>query len=124
MQPTFRKIERTAPFSKDLKKLLKNYPTLESDLRTFVEVQLILYHKHDMDNGGIVRIPGLGFQNPLVFKAKKFACRSLKGKGARSGIRVIYAYFPADDRIEFVEIYYKEHDDTMEDRTRIKSLYG
>jgi mRNA-degrading endonuclease RelE of RelBE toxin-antitoxin system len=124
MQLNFRKVDRTPSFSKDLKKLLKDYPTLEGDLQTFIDVQLILYHKHNIDNGGIFRLSGLGFQNPLVFKAKKFACRSLKGKGSRSGIRVIYAYFPSDDQIQFVEIYYKEKDGTMEDRVRLKSLYG
>jgi len=30
----------------------------------------------------------------------KFACRSLKGKGVQSGIRVIYAYFEEKDKIE------------------------
>ena len=42
-------------------------------------------------------------------------------KGAHSGIRIIYAYFPVDDRIEFVEIYYKG-DQENEDRERIKEL--
>jgi len=123
MQETFRKVDRAPEFSRDLKKLLKSYPTLEEDLQIFIRTQLILYHKHNVDNHGLFRIPGLGFQNPIVFKAKKFACRALKGKGSRSGIRLIYVYFPDEDRIEMVEIYYKEKDDTCEDKARIKSLY-
>jgi hypothetical protein len=53
---------------------------------------------------------------------KKFACKSLKGKGVQSGIRIIYSYFEKDDRIEFVEIYYKG-DKENDDRERIKRLY-
>ncbi len=45
--------------------------------------------------------------NPMVYKAKKFACRSLKGKGVQSERRGIYAYFEEKDKIELVEIYYK-----------------
>jgi len=35
-----------------------------------------------------------------------FSCKSLKGKGVRSGIRIIYAYYEEEDIIEFIEIYY------------------
>jgi hypothetical protein len=31
----------------------------------------------------------------------------LKGKGVQSGIRAISAYHKDEDRIEFIEIYYK-----------------
>jgi hypothetical protein len=48
----------------------------------------------------------LGIEEPPIYKAKKFACRALKGKGVQSGIRVIYAYFKDDDKIELVEIYF------------------
>ena len=57
-------------------------------------------------------------QNSKIYKAKKFACRSLKGKGVQSGIRVIYAYFEKEDKIELIEIYYKG-DKENEDRERI-----
>lgn len=49
----------------------------------------------------------LAIQNPQNLKVKKFACKSLKGKGGHSGIRFTYAYFPFEDKIEFIEIYYK-----------------
>jgi hypothetical protein len=42
--------------------------------------------------------------------------------GAQSGIRVTYAYFSDEDRIEFIEIYYKG-DQLNEDRERIKVHY-
>jgi len=40
-----------------------------------------------------------------------------------SGIRVIYAYFEDDDRIELVEIYFKG-DKENEDRKRILKYYS
>jgi hypothetical protein len=54
--------------------------------------------------------------------AKKFACKSLKGKGAKSGIRIIYAYFEQEDTIEFIEIYFKG-DKENEDKERIKKYF-
>jgi hypothetical protein len=57
-----------------------------------------------------------------IFKAKKFACRSLKGKGVASGIGVIYAYFEQEDVIELVEIYYKGEKEN-EDRNRLLRNY-
>jgi len=83
---------------------------------------LFLYHKLQVDNRGIFRITGLHIESPGVYKAKKFACRSLKGKGAKSGIRVIYAYFEREDRIELIEIYYKGEREN-EDRQRILRRY-
>jgi len=54
---------------------------------------------------------------------RKFACRSLKGRGVQSGIRIIYAYFQEKDKIELIEIYYKG-DKESEDRQRIFRYYG
>ncbi len=47
------------------------------------------------------------FDEPKTYKVKKFACRALKGRGADSGLRIIYAYFEKADKIELVEIYFK-----------------
>lgn len=105
-------------FEKDIKKLLKRFKTLEEDLEIFIRTELNLYHKLKADNKGILQIPGLKIESPKVFKAKKFASRSLKGKGVQSGIRVIYAYFEEEDKIELIEIYYKG-DKENEDRERI-----
>jgi len=120
---TFHSVERLPEFEKDLKKLKKKYKSLEDDLDMFIKAQLTLYHKQGLDNGGIVRIPGLGFETPKVFKARKFACKYLKGTGSNSGIRVIYAYFEVEDKIELVEIYYKGNKEN-EDRNRVDCNYG
>ncbi len=118
----FKEIVLLPEFEKDLKKLLKRFRTLEDDLDNFIKTELNLYHKLKIDNKGIFPIPGLLFHDPTIFKAKKFACRSLKGRGVQSGIRVIYSYFEKIDTIELVEIYYKG-DKENEDRERILRNY-
>lgn len=105
-----------------MRKLLKRFKTLEDDLEAFIKNELNLYHKLKIDNRGIFQIPDLEIENPKIYKARKFACRSLKGKGVQSGIRVIYACFEANDKIELIEIYYKG-DKKSEDRERILKYY-
>ncbi len=120
----FAKITRGDRFSKDLEKLLNKYRSLEEDLEVLIKAQLFAFHKLQINNHGIFPMNNLGFEFPQVYKIKKFACKALKGKGARSGIRVIYAYIPESDEIYLIEIYYKKHDDTKEDRERIKELFS
>jgi len=119
----FKQICSLPEFDKDLKKLSKRFMKIEEDLQIFINKQLNLYHKLKIDNGGIVQIPDLQIEIPKIYKARKFACRALKGKGNQSGIRIIYAYFEADDKIELVEIYYKG-DKGNEDRSRILRNYS
>ena len=120
MANDFKEVVELPEFKKDLKRLLKRFPTIEDDLQNFISAQLVPFHKLGMDNGGIFRLTDLGFDNPPVFKAKKFACRSLKGKGVMSGIRIIYAFRPDLDQIELVEIYFKGIKEN-EDRSRLRS---
>jgi mRNA-degrading endonuclease RelE of RelBE toxin-antitoxin system len=118
-----KEIKRLPEFSRDLKKLLKKYRTLEEDIRVFEETALKLYHVHKFEFDGIVQISHLGIEYPKIYKARKFACKSLKGKGAQSGIRIIYAYFPDENRIEYVEIYCKNVSEN-EDKRRILRYYN
>ena len=122
MKKTFNDIKRLAEFEKDMKKLSKRFRSLEDDLKTFIDKQLHLLHLHNIDNKGCRHISDLGIKTPKIYKAKKFACKYLKGKGAVSGIRVIYAYYEQENKIEFIEIYYKG-DKENEDRERIKKNY-
>jgi len=119
----FRQVHRHPESIRDLKQLTKKIRTLEEDLEKLIDYSICLRHKQGIDNGGIVQIPGLGFEHPPVYKVKKFACKSLKGKGAQSGLRLIYAYFKDDDRIELVEIYFKEKQSEC-DKARIKRHYS
>jgi mRNA-degrading endonuclease RelE of RelBE toxin-antitoxin system len=118
----FKKISHVPEFEKDLKKLVKRFSSLEDDLRMFVKVALNAFHKQKIDSNAIFHISNLGIRSPKIFKAKKFACKALKGKGAQSGIRIIYAYDEKEDWIEFIEIYYKG-DKESEDRERLKNHY-
>jgi mRNA-degrading endonuclease RelE of RelBE toxin-antitoxin system len=118
----FTNLTRGEAFSKDLKQLLKKYRSLEEDLDNFINAQLRLYHKLHIDNRGLYPINNLGFKTPQIYKAKKFACKSLKGKGARTGIRVIYSYLPEKDEIYLIEIYSKS-DKENENKERIKKLF-
>jgi len=118
----FKEIINLPEFEKDFKKLSKRFKTLGEDFQIFIEKQLKIFHKLKIDNRGSAAISGLGIDNPKIFKAKKFACRSLKGSGVNSGIRVIYAYWEEQDKIEFKEIYFKG-DKENEDRERIVRHY-
>jgi len=123
IEKLFKKITHVPEFEKDLKKLLKRFSSLEEDLRMFIKVAMNLFHKQKIDSSSIFHISDLGIKSPKIYKAKKFACKALKGKGAQSGIRVIYAYHEEEDWIEFVEIYYKG-DKESEDRERIVRYFG
>ncbi|HAK61484.1 MAG TPA: hypothetical protein DCO77_14090 [Nitrospiraceae bacterium] len=118
----FKKITHVPEFERDLKRLLKRYASLEEDLQNFIKVAMNLFHKQKIDSNAIFHISDLGIHSPKIFKAKKFACKALKGKGAQSGIRIIYAYHEDEDWVEFIEIYFKG-DKESEDRERIIKYY-
>jgi hypothetical protein len=119
----FSHVSRLPEFDKDLKRLLKRFRTIEEDLEIFINNELFLYHKQAIDNKGVFPVSGLPIKDIKVYKVKKFACRSLKGKGVQSGIRVIHTYFESSDTIELIEIYYKG-DKENEDRERISRRYS
>ena len=110
-------------FERDLKRLRKRFPTLESDISTLINYELAQFHKEGMETGSILRIAGLGFDGPDVYVAKRIACRALKHKGSNTGLRLTYAWFPDAGRIELIELYYKP-DQPIEDKARIRRLYA
>ncbi len=118
----FREVTYCQEFEKDFKKLLKRFPSLEEDLNVLFKAQIALYHKLNIDNKGIVRISNLGISTPDIYKVRKFACKSLKGFGANTGLRLIYAYFEKEDRLELIEIYFKG-DKAKENRKRIYKYF-
>ncbi len=119
----FKQISHVPEFEKDLKKLTKRFPSLKDDLKIFIKVAMNAFHKQNVDIRAIFHISDLGIHSPKIYKAKKFACKALKGKGAQSGIRVIYAYNDAKDSVNFIELYYKG-DKENENRERILKYYG
>ena len=113
--------EEIPEFTKDLAKLRRRFRTLVQDLELAKKAAIELYHLQHIDNQSVFLIPNLGSTQVLFCKVKKFACRALKGRGNRSGIRVIYAFFPEELRVVFIEIYFKG-DKENEDRARIKDF--
>jgi hypothetical protein len=109
----------TAGFEKDLKKLLKKYRTLESDIEIAKKNAIELYHLEKIDNDVVEPIPSFCTDDLKICKIKKFACKALKGFGVRSGIRIIYAYTVSTMTVDFIEMYYKG-DKENEDRERIE----
>lgn len=105
-------------FKKDFKNLKKRFRSLDDDFENFKEYQVITFHKEKINNSGIVCISKTGSTYPKLYKAKKFACKSLKGSASNSGIRVIYAYLEREYKIVFIEIYFKG-DKENEDKQRI-----
>ena len=99
---------RHSRFEKQIKKLLKRYKSLEEDLEIAKIAAIELLHLRGIDNQSSWLVPKFDQEFLKIYKIKKFACKSLSGKGVRSGIRVIYAFFPQKMAIEFLEIYYKE----------------
>jgi len=112
------KIEELAEFRRDMKRLLKKYRTLNDDLSV---VKKVLYVRPHASPPFSFEINNLEIDT-CVIKVKKIACKSLKGKGVNSGLRLIYALFEAEQRIVFVEIYHK-NTQTNEDRARIKKHF-
>jgi mRNA-degrading endonuclease RelE of RelBE toxin-antitoxin system len=101
-------------FKKDLKNLLKKYRTLNDDLDI---VKQVLEVTPDEQPPFSYRIDNLGIETCII-KVKRIACKALKGRGVSSGLRLIYAHFPDEQKITFIELYHK-NDKESEERQRI-----
>ncbi|MBO9566506.1 MAG: hypothetical protein J7621_27270 [Niastella sp.] len=101
-------------YKKDLKSLLKKYRTLNEDMEV---VKKVLAVSPDERPPFSFRINDLGIETCII-KVKKIACRSLKGKGVNSGLRLIYALFKEEQKIIFIELYHKGEKE-CEDRQRV-----
>lgn len=99
-----------------MKKMRKKYPSIDDDLEIFKGA---LVSKLPDTLPGVVRISDLGQDVKVpIYKARHFRCGTLKGRGNRSGVRVIYAYEQDKDRITLIEVYHKSTGEN-EDRDRI-----
>lgn len=114
--------EKIPAFSRLFKKLTKKLKSLPKDLEVVKKAVIELHHLHQMNNQATFRLQGYSNFNYEIYKIKKFACRCLKGKGVRSGIRVIYAYFPEQSKIVFIEIYFKQKHTTSESKELIENF--
>ena len=121
-QNVFKEIYFHSEFEKEFNKLKKKWRSLEEDLITFINTPLKLYHRQSIKIKGVELISGLGEINVKIYIAKRFACKALKGTNSNSGIRITYAYIEEQDRVEFIEMYFKG-DKENEDRERIINLF-
>jgi len=122
--------EELDEIKKDLKSLLKKYRSLNEDLEVVKKILAVMPEERPPFS---FEINDLGIET-CVIKVKKIACKALKGKGVRSGLRLVYAYFEETkeivedeiviqeeraEKIIMVELYHKS-DKANEDRERIK----
>lgn len=106
--------EELDEYKRDVKKLSKRFRSLYDDLELLKKVLKICPQEQPPHS---YRISELGI-DAYVVKHKRVACRSLKGRGSNTGLRVVYAYLKEDEKIVLIEIYHKA-DKENEDRKRI-----
>jgi len=96
-------------FQKELKRLGKKYKSLPEDLQEFCNVVSAV----PLGNGKHFNVIT---QTKLlhIVKARLF-CKYLKG----SSLRIVYCYFKQEQKIEFIELYFKS-DKEHENRERVK----
>lgn len=111
--------DELSEFKRDLKHLLKKYRTLHEDLEV---VKLDLNDEPGESPPFSFSIDNLGLETCII-KVKKIACKALKGRGVNSGLRLIYAHFPEEQKIIFIELYHK-NDKEIEDRNRIREHFN
>ncbi|MCR4939410.1 MAG: hypothetical protein K5930_04785 [Treponemataceae bacterium] len=107
-------------FEKDFKSLLKRYRTLEDDFEIFKKYTIETFYNQGVPTSAFVPIQGFCSEKYVSNKVRKFACRSLPGRGNQSGIRIIFIWQEDSRTVTFVEMYFKG-DKTEEDRERLKN---
>ena len=109
----------TTSFERDLKRLLKKFPSLNDDIEVAKTFTIELFHLQKINKQAVFPIPNFCTEELRICKLKKFACKALKGRGVKSGIRIIYAYHVLTHTVDFIEIYFKGEAEN-EDKERIK----
>lgn len=109
-------------FEKQFKKLIKKYRSLKEDLEIAKKFAIEAFHLDKINNEAVWLVPKFDKKIVRIHKLKKFSCKVLKGKVNRSGIRIIYAFYPEKFEVEFLEIYFKERDDSDMDYEFIKKI--
>ena len=95
-------------FEKEFKRLCKKYKTLDDDLE---KLKRVLAHCPTGIGKSFIIIHST--ETIKIVKAR-MAYRELR----EQSIRIIYAYFEQEQKIEFIELYYKGNKEN-EDRERI-----
>lgn len=96
-------------FSKEFKRLAKKYKSLYDDLEEFKRVVNVVPLGNSKHFNVITRN-----EQCVIVKARLFS-RYLK----HSSLRIVYAFYNQNCKVDFIEIYFKGEKDN-EDRERIK----
>lgn len=102
--------DELSEFQNEFRRLGKKYKSLPDDLQEFCNVVSAIPLGNTKHFNVITQTDVC-----YIVKARLF-CRYLKG----SSLRIVYAYFEKEKRIEFIELYFKG-DKQNEDRDRIKA---
>ena len=114
------KFEAVPEFNKELKKLSKKYKLLNEGFEKFQKVLTNILPNH---TPGTFKISGLGANvKTPIYKVTHFRSKDFKGKGSRSGVRIIYAHMQCSEKIIFIEIYHKSNKPNH-DIERIKKYF-
>ena len=110
-------------FKRDFKRLKRKYRSLSDDMVAFQKALLLAHSNRDVglesiDSNPVQGVPG-GAEN--VFIAKKFACRALKGRGARTGIRIVYQIDMQCVKLMYIELFHKK-EKPLPDMQRIERI--
>ena len=108
-------------FDKDFKTLTKRLKTLPNDFEIFKQFVLELYYEQNIPTKAFIPMEGFCGTKYISNKVKKFACKSLKGKGCDSGIRIIFIWDKENKTITFIEIYFKA-DQKNENKERLEKF--
>lgn len=104
------KVVELSGFLRDIKHLSKKYPSLSRD---FEELKIVLLQ---YPRGRGEKHWNRIYESDIVAIYKtRLVCASLRS----DSLRLIYSYLPTEERIDFIEIYFKG-DKENEDRKRIK----
>ncbi len=115
------KYEELKIFQKKFQRLLKKFSTLNDDIENAKKNAIEVFHLHDIDNYSIKVMSKIPDKDLTICKLRKFACKSLKGKGSMSGIRIIYAFHHDTLTVTLIEIYFKP-EQANEDKDLIREF--
>jgi len=114
-------VEDYSTFKREFKSIKKKYRSFDADFQNLKKVVIEPLHIKGLDFGAVVEIPNLGNEEWRTYKIRKIACKSLKGRGAQSGIRITYTFNEKTKELVFLEIYLKS-DSSIEDKARIRKF--
>lgn len=107
-------------FDREFRALHKKFRSLGDDFEILKSLQLNVFHEMKTDNGSIFKVVGCCNDDFDSYVIKKIPCKSLKGRGSHSGLRITYILDKRNNEITFMEIYFKA-DKECEDKERLKA---